>query len=109
MLHAQAPEHACVQAALEAVVDGLLSVLVTLGIVPIIRCPKVCMRELLFHLQCTCSSHAVTPALRKCRTRGEGQRVVTFRLCYSYTHLLLEQGALQQHFAAAFRMMPRCS
>lgn len=31
----------CVQAASEAVVDGLLSVLVTLGIVPIIRCPKV--------------------------------------------------------------------
>ena len=31
---------ACAQAASEAVVDGLLSVLVTLGIVPIIRCPK---------------------------------------------------------------------
>ena len=30
------------QAAVESTVEGLFSVLVTMGVVPIIRCPKVC-------------------------------------------------------------------
>ena len=32
------------QAAVESIVEGLFSVLVTMGVVPIIRCPKVCMK-----------------------------------------------------------------
>lgn len=34
------PCHACQQAVVNQIVDGLFSVLVTLGVVPIIRCPK---------------------------------------------------------------------
>lgn len=35
-----------VQAAVESIVEGLFSVLVTMGVVPIIRCPKVCTQVL---------------------------------------------------------------
>ena len=55
------------QAAVESIVEGLFSVLVTMGVVPIIRCPKVrttdsCHRDGLFPaLPVPGSRHLCTP------------------------------------------------